>query len=140
MKSVNVLYKVRKEEIFGYYKSYKKIDVDNIDDVNDKIIDVHLKKENFENPLEEFYIITAMCIFMIDNDLYDEYFFSSFDEILEEYNNGDFDDYFLDYNTDKKELENDINKINEYVSHDNDMMNYYDNLSEIYTNELNEDK
>ncbi len=134
MKKVNVLYSVRKKEINGFYNLYKDIDLDNIQDVNDKIVDVHLKKEQFENPLEEFYNIVAMCSYMIDNDLYDEYYFETYDEILEDYDKGMFDDYFLDYENDKSSLKEDINKINEYLSQDNDKMNYYDSLSEIYSN------
>ena len=135
MSRVNILYSVRKKEIYDYYNQYKKIDLDNIQDVNDKIIDVHLKKENFDNPLEEFYNIVSMCSYMIDNDLYDEYFFNTYDEILEEYKSGEFDDDFLDVNEDKKSIGEDIYKINEYLSNDNDKMNYYDSLSEIYSKE-----
>ena len=135
MNKVNILYSVRKNEIYGFYNQYKKIDADSIQDINDKIVDVHLKKEHFEKPLEEFYNIVSMCSYMIDNNLYDEYFFETYDEILEEYKNGDFDDDFLDINEDKRTLGEDIYKINEYLSNDNDKMNYYDTLSEIYSKE-----
>ena len=83
MKKVSVLYKDRKKEIEKYYKKYKNIDMDNILDINDKIVDIHLKKEQFEHPLEEFYNIVSMCSYMIDNDLYDEYFFNTYEELLE---------------------------------------------------------
>ena len=134
MNKVNVLYNVRRDEIYSFYNKYKDIDMDSIQDVNDKIIDIHLKKENFDNPLEEFFNIVAMCSYMIDNDLYDEYFFNTYDDILEEYDTGKFDDLFLDI-SDKKALGDDIYKINEYLSNDNDKMNYYDSLSEIYSKE-----
>lgn len=137
MNKVNVLYSVRKNEINKFYNKYKKIDLENIQDVNDKIIDVHLKKENFEHPLEEFYNILAMCSYMIDNDLYDEYFFDTYDELLEEYEEGLFDEYFLDINKDKQDLMDEIYKINEYLAMDNDKMSYYDSLSEVYTKEAN---
>ena len=137
MGKVNVLFKDRKDEIYKYYSKYKDIDMDSIIDVNDKIVDVHLKKENFEHPLEEFYNIVSMCSYMIDNDLYDEYFFNTYDEILEEYDEGNFDESFLDLNKDKKDLSDEIYKINEYLSHDNDKMSYYDSLSEVYTKEAN---
>lgn len=137
MNRVNILYKDRKDEINNYYKKYKDINIDNIMDINDKIVDVHLKKENFEHPLEEFYNIIAMCSYMIDNDLYDEYYFNTFEEILEEYNTNNYDDYFLDYNKDKEIVKEEINKINDYLSLDNDKMSYYDSLSEVYTKEAN---
>ena len=137
MNKVNVLYNKRKEEINNFYSKYKSIDTDNIQDINDKIVDIHLKKENFEHPLEEFYNILAMCSYMIDNDLYDEYYFNTFEEILEDYNEGKFDEYFLNINEDKKAISDEIHKINEYLSIDNDKMNYYDSLSEIYTKEAN---
>ena len=134
MNKVNILYNVRRDGIYSFYNKYKDIDMDSIQDVNDKIIDIHLKKENFDNPLEEFFNIVAMCSYMIDNDLYDEYFFNTYDDILEEYDTGKFDDLFLDI-SDKKALGDDIYKINEYLSNDNDKMNYYDSLSEIYSKE-----
>ena len=134
MNKVNVLYNVRRDEIYSFYNKYKDIDMDSIQDVNDKIIDIHLKKENFDNPLEEFFNIVSMCSYMIDNYLYDEYFFNTYDDILEEYDTLKFDDLFLDI-SDKKALGEDIHKINEYLSNDNDKMNYYDSLSEIYSKE-----
>ena len=131
MNKINVLYNDRKKEIYSFYNKHKDIDLDNIQDINDSIIDGDLKKENFDNPLEEFYIIVSMCSYMIDNGLYDEYFFNTYDDILEEYETGKFDELFLDL-SDKKDIEEDIYKINEYLSNDNDKMNYYDTLSEIY--------
>ena len=137
MNKVSILYKDRKNEINIFYNKYRDIDIDNIQDINDKIVDIHLKKENFEHPLEEFYNIVSMCSYMIDNDLYDEYYFNTFEEILEDYNKGSLDEFFLDINNDKKEIEEDIHKINEYLSLENDKMNYYDSLSEVYTKEVN---
>ena len=135
MDKVNTLYRVRKEQIYNFYSKYKNIDADSIQDVNDKIVDLDLKKEDFDNPLSEFYNIVSMCSYMIDNNLYDEYFFNTYDDILEEYKSGSFDECFLDINEDKKSLGEDIYKINEYLSNDNDKMNYYDTLSEIYSKE-----
>ena len=137
MKKVSVLYSDRKNQINKFYNRYKNIDLDNIQDVNDKIVDIHLKKENFEHPLEEFFNIMAMCSYMIDNDLYDEYFFNTYEDILEEYDEGNYDDYFLDIK-DKKDVDEEIYKINEYLSYDNDKMSYYDSLSEIYSNKKDE--
>ena len=135
MDKVNTLYRVRKEQIYNFYSKYKNIDADSIQDVNDKIVDLDLKKEDFDNPLSEFYNIVSMCSYMIDNNLYDEYFFNTYDDILEEYKSGSFGECFLDINEDKKSLGEDIYKINEYLSNDNDKMNYYDTLSEIYSKE-----
>ena len=137
MNKVSTSYKSRRDEIFGYYKKYKKVDMDNILDINDKVVDKHIKKENFEHPLEEFYNMVSMCLYMIENDLYDEYFFDTYEDILEEYDEGNFDDYFLDIKEDKKLLDDDIYKINEYLAHEESKMSYYDNLSEIYTKEAN---
>ena len=78
-----VLYEVRKKEIYSFYDN-KKINSDNICEINDYIVDVCLKKENFEETIEEFYNITAMCSYMLEHNLYDEYFFSSFEELLDE--------------------------------------------------------
>ena len=75
---VNVLYKDKKKEIFDYYREVGLINVDSISEVNDSIIDKKVSKEDLENDLMEFYITVAMCSFMIENDLYDEYFFNTY--------------------------------------------------------------
>lgn len=140
MKKLDFLYSKRREEIFDFYNKEGKVDVDNIDEVNDHIVDDYFTKENFDNPLEEFYITCAMCEYMTKNDLYDEYFFESFDELLEEYNEGKYDEYFLDINKDKADLKSDIDDICEYILKDKDKAAYYDALSSVYENEINDDK
>ena len=55
MNKLNVKYETRKNEIYHFYSHFKSLDVDSIEDANDHIVDIDLKKENFENPLEEFY-------------------------------------------------------------------------------------
>ena len=96
-----------KNNIYNHYKHFDKIDIDNISDVNDHITD-ELGKSYFENNIDEFFVTTAMCTYMIENDLYDEYFFNTFNELLEEYNNSK--------NIMNIEIENE----------------YYDKLSEVY--------
>ena len=139
MNKVNVLYKNRKEEIFEFYKKNKKIDVDNIQDINDYIVDNDLKKENFENPLEEFYNIVSMCLYMCENNLYDNSFFEMYDEILEDYKSNKFDEYFLNYDEDKSLLDSDIEIINDCLIKDETKNKYYDKLTEVYESELNKD-
>ena len=129
---INTKYEDRKKEIFHFYEHFDHIDVDNIDEVNDHIVDIDLKKEHFENPLEEFYNTISMCLFMIENDLYDDYFFESYKELLEEYESNKYEDYFLDKDNDKKLLDEDILIVNEYLNKDRIKSNYYDKLSEIY--------
>lgn len=129
---INTKYKDRKDEIYHFYSHFKNIDVDNIEEVNDHIVDVDLKKEHFENPLEEFYNTISMCLFMIENDVYDDYFFESYKELLEEYESGKYEDYFLDKDNDSKLLNEDILIVNEYLNKDKIKSNYYDKLSEIY--------
>lgn len=133
---LNILYSVLKKEIYSFYEKEGKIDVDNIDVVNDHIVDIDLKKEDFDCPLEEFYIICAMCSYMAKHDLYDDYFFSSFDELLLEYNEGKYDEYFLDIENDKACLKEDIDLICEYILKDESKMKYYDALTQVYENEL----
>ncbi len=140
MKKLDFLYSKRREEIFNFYENHKPVDVDNIDEINDHIVDDCFSEENFENPLEEFYITCAMCAYMAKNDLYDEYFFESFDELLEEYNEGKFDEYFFDVNADKPSLKSDIDEICEYILKDKDKADYYDALSSVYESEINKDE
>jgi len=133
MKKLNITYSRRKNDIFHYYNHFDKIDVDNIEEVNDHIIDVDLKKEHFDDPLEEFYNIVSMCLFMVKNDLYDGYFFDTYKEILEDYSNGLFDEYDIE---DKETLDNDLNDINEYLKKDEIESSYYDSLSKIYDDKI----
>lgn len=135
MKNLNVKYSDRKKEIFHFYSHFEKIDVDNIEEVNDHIIDIDLKKEHFDDPLEEFYNIVSMCLFMSSKELYDEYFFETYEEILNDYNNGEFDEYDLDIN-DKELFEKDLDEINEYLKKDKVKSNYYYNLSKIYDDKM----
>ena len=140
MKKLDFLYKQRRDDIYKYYSEMGKIDVDSIEEVNDHIIDSDLKQENFENPLEEFYIIVAMCSYMAKNDLYDDYFFSSFDELLEEYTEGKYDEYFCDILKDKELLSNDISEITEYILKDKNEADYYEALSSVYESEYSKEE
>ena len=132
MNKLNINYETRKREIYHFYEHFDSLDIDTIADANDHIVDIDLKKEHFENPLEEFYNTISMCTYMINNDLYDEYFFETYKELLEEYESGKYDNYFLDIINDKMDLEKDIEIVNEYLNKDKIKSNYYDKLSEIY--------
>ncbi len=135
---LDILYKDKKNEIYGYYKEVGLITVDSIQEVNDNIIDKKIKKEDLENDLMEFYITVSMCSFMIENDLYDEYFFTTYAELLNEYKNGTYDNMFMDILSDKADLESDIEEINEYIKKDEAIRKYYDDVSDIYNEDLEE--
>ena len=136
MNRLNVLYEEKKKEINGYYNEFGLVSVDNIQEVNDQIIDKKLKKEDLENDLLEFYITVSMCLYMIENDLYDEYFFSTYAELLAEYKTGKYDNYFMDILADKELLESDIEDINDYLKKEEAMGKYYDDVSDIYNEEF----
>lgn len=136
MNRLNVLYEEKKKEIKGYYNEFGLVSVDNIQEVNDQIIDKRLKKEDLENDLLEFYITVSMCLYMIENDLYDEYFFSTYAELLTEYKTGKYDNYFMDILADKELLESDIEDINDYLKKEEAMGKYYDDVSDIYNEEF----
>ncbi len=133
---LDILYKDKKKEIYDYYKELGLITVDSIQEVNDNIIDKKIKKEDLENDLMEFYITVSMCSFMIENDLYDEYFFTTYAELLNEYKNGTYDNMFMDILADKADLESDIEEINEYIKKDEAIRKYYDDVSDIYNEDL----
>ena len=136
MSKLEVLYKDKKSEVYSYYLGYSGIDSENIIDVNDKIIDEKLKKEDFDNELLEFYITVSMCLFMIENDLYDEYFFNTYAELYNEYKDGKYDNLFMSIIEDKSNLESDIDSINEYIKKEAAMSKYYDDVSDIYNSEI----
>ena len=112
-----------KNEIYGYYKHMGNIDIDNITDVNDHIIDEHLSAKRFEDSLEEFYITVSMCSYMVEHNLYDEYFFDAYSELIDEF-----------------KLKQDIDVLNEHVKKDKMMSEYYDNLSNVYNNQFKNKK
>ena len=120
-------YSELKNNIYNYYKRLKKIDIDNISDVNDYITDKDLGKNYFENNIDEFFCTVAMCNYMIENNLYDEYFFNVFPELLEEYNNTK-----SIMNNEEEELNKDIDAIKDYLKKEEIEKEYYDKLSEIY--------
>ena len=126
------MYSKRKEEIYSHYNRFKKIDIDNLQEVNDKIIDSLLKKNYFKDDLEEFYNALSMCSYMIEHDLYDEVFFDDFDELLEEYKTHKFDN---DIKDDKELLDKDVDRICDYLIKEKTKSNYYDKLSEMYDKE-----
>ena len=136
MNRLNILYEEKKKEINGYYNEFGLVSVDNIQEVNDQIIDKRLKKEDLENDLLEFYITVSMCLYMIENDLYDEYFFNTYAELLTEYKTGKYDNYFMDILADKELLESDIEDINDYLKKEEAMGKYYDDVSDIYNEEF----
>lgn len=120
-----------KNEIYGYYKHMGEINVDNITDVNDHIIDEHLGNERFENNIEEFYILVSMCSYMVEHNLYDEYFFTSYEEVLEDFNNSN-----SLLNEIEESLKKDIDMISEYIKKDKIKNDYYDKLSSVYNNQI----
>ncbi len=109
-----------KNKVYECYSKYKKIDVDNIQDINDSICEIN--KGDFENEMLELYNTVAMCMYMIEHDLYDEYFFEAYSDILTELGNKEFDNV----------LSKDIDTINDYLKKDEIKSEYYDKLSTLY--------
>lgn len=109
-----------KNRVYECYSKYKKIDVDNIQDINDSICEIN--KGDFENEMLELYNTVAMCMYMIEHDLYDEYFFEAYSDILTELGNKEFDNV----------LSKDIDTINDYLKKDEIKSEYYDKLSTLY--------
>lgn len=109
-----------KNKVYECYSKYKKIDVDNIQDINDSICEIN--KSDFENEMLELYNTVAMCMYMIEHDLYDEYFFEAYSDILTELGNKEFDNV----------LSKDIDTINDYLKKDEIKSEYYDKLSTLY--------
>ena len=123
-----------KKEIYGYYKQCGDINIDNIQEVNDHITDEHLSKSYFENTITEFYVTTSMCTYMIENDLYDEYFFDTFPELLEEFNNSS-----SIMNEIEDELKSDIDNVSDYLKKEKTKEEYYNKLSKVYEQDINID-
>ena len=122
-----------KKEIYSCYKHFDKIDLDNIQDVNDHITDEDLNKSYFEDTIVEFYVTLAMCTYMMENDLYDNYFFDTYEELLEEYNNSKN----IMNVTEEEELKTDIENLKDYLLKDKSKEQYYESLSQIYEQNIN---
>lgn len=120
-----------KKEIYGYYNHIGKVDIDNIQDANDHIIDEHIDQKRLENSNEEFYITVSMCVYMIEHNVYDEYFFEAFKELYEEFNNAS-----ALLNNVENELKNDTELIDDYIKKDEINKKYYENLSDVYNNQI----
>lgn len=118
-----------KKEIYGYYNHMGNIDNDNIIDVNDHIVGEHLGNNRFEEFLSELYITISMCTYMIEKDLYDEYFFESYKELIDEFNKSK-----NMFNNLENEFQDDVSNIDEYIKKDEIKKQYYDELSNIYKN------
>ena len=116
-----IKYEERKKEIYTFYDNYKNLSNDNISDANDYIVDVCLRKDSFEETIEEFYNYTAMCSYMLEHNLYDEYFFNTFEEVLEE----------VELVEKTEELEKDIIELKNYLNKDTMYLKYYDLISNI---------
>ena len=136
MEKLDILYDDKKKKIYSYYLEYNNIDADNIFDVNDLIIDQKIKKEELDIEVLEFYITLSMCAYMVDHDLYDEYFFKTYLELLDCYNSEEFDNLFKDILLDKQSIDNDIDSINDYLKKDEIKMKYYQDVSDIYNDEF----
>ena len=126
-----MLYDKRKEQIYEYYKRFKKIDLDNIQEVNDTIVDTLLKHEDFESDQDEFYNTLAMCKYMIENKLYDECFFNDYKDLKEEY-----DSFSFGSEDEKRLLDSDIEEVDDYLKKEDSEKEYYDKLTEVYNDNL----
>ena len=114
-----------KNKIYDCYKKFKKIDSDNIQDINDSIIDNMIDKNDFNNEMLELYYTVSMCFYMIENNLYDEYYFNTFNDIIKELGNKELDAV----------LTKDIDTIEYYIKKDEIKSAYYDTLSTLYEDE-----
>ena len=114
-----------KNKIYDCYKKFKKIDSDNIQDINDSIIDNMIDKNDFNNEMLELYYTVSMCFYMIENNLYDEYYFNTFNDIIKELGNKELDAV----------LTKDIDTIEDYIKKDEIKSAYYDTLSTLYEDE-----
>ncbi len=66
-----------------------------------------------------------MCLYMVENGLYDEYYFETFNDIIKEFKNKDLDNI----------LTKDIDTIEDYLKKDEIKSAYYDTLSTLYDDE-----
>ena len=116
-----------KKTVYAEYQKYGRVTIDNIEEVNDHLLDSDINEDNMEDK-KEFFIVTAMCAYMTENDVYDDYFFASYRELNKDY-----------LSERDPEFVSDVAKINEYLRRDDIKEQFYENISKEINDSLNED-
>ena len=115
-----------KKEIEGFYQKYGRVTIDNIEDTNDHILDDEIKTEQL-NDKTEFFTLVAMCAHMVEYNVYDEYIFGSYRELINDFLSEREPDFVSD-----------VGKINEYLRRDDIKAQFYDGLSDLINNKVAE--
>lgn len=119
MEKLVYLYSEERDDLFNIYKHQKESSIKmnfklNIVNLNDYVTDELIGEGGFKHPLDTFYNVLSICVAMIKIKEMDEYFFEEIIELLERYKNGEFDKYFFDIETDKKEIDKDLEMVLNY--------------------------
>lgn len=115
IEKLNYTYNDVKDDIITVYRSHKEtLNQANIETSNDYMTDEFLGQKAFENELDEFFNVLAMCVSMVELRLYDKYFFDEIQEMIGKYKNGYFDDYLAD-DENKADIDTDITKVEQYI-------------------------
>ena len=121
MEKLDYLYSDERDDLFNIYKDQKESSIKmnfklNIANLNDYVTDELIGEGGFKHPLEDFYTVLSICLAMVKLKEMDEYFFEEIIELSEKYKNGEFDNCFFDRETDKKEIDKDLETVLNYYN------------------------
>lgn len=121
MEKLDYLYSDERDDLFNIYKDQKESSIKmnfklNIANLNDYVTDELIGEGGFKPPLETFYTVLSICLAMVKLKEMDEYFFEEIIELSEKYKNGEFDNCFFDIETDKKEIDKDLETVLNYYN------------------------
>lgn len=121
MEKLDYLYSDERDDLFNIYKDQQESSIKmnfklNIANLNDYVTDELIGEGGFKPPLETFYTVLSICLAMVKLKEMDEYFFEEIIELSEKYKNGEFDNCFFDIETDKKEIDKDLETVLNYYN------------------------
>ena len=100
--------------IYGAYR-IQKPDNNRIKLINDILCNEEMDGFFDKNPINEFETILAFCYNMIQYKVYDKFFFDKYLELVQSYKNGEYDNYLFDKEKDKKQIDEHIKIVEEYI-------------------------
>ena len=121
MEKLDFFYSEERDDLIKIYRHQKKASIDmnfklNIANLNDYVTDEIIGEAGFENPIDSFYTVLSICLAMVELKEIDKYFFEEIIELSEKYKNGEFDNCFFDIETDKKEIDKDLETVLNYYN------------------------
>lgn len=116
IKKTDITYDDIRDTLIRKYTSQKEsLNNENIESYNDYITDEVYGEGAFNNEVDAFLHVLAICMALAELKLKDQYFFDEIQEMIGKYKDGYFNDYLAD-NENKADIDTDISKVEEYIA------------------------